>query len=416
MNHRMPIFALLALTLSLLEPVTMAQKPPAPAPAPAPPPPTQPSRPANSLPPGSAASQPTGDLVMYLRGRVATNDGTTVPNDVLIERICNNRVRQQSYASFHGEFTMQLGSRADSFLDASGDSPSQSAVAGKDSSMGIPRSELRNCELRASSFGFHAGVISLVDLDSFSGNVDVGVIVVQRASKIKGLTLSATPYKAPKDALRAYEKGLQAERNGKLADAHKYFETAVEIYPKYLNAWFQLGTILQKENQNDAARKAYIQATTIDTKFLPPYLSLASMAYEAENWTELLSLTGHILDFDQLNHDDVTGYIIDLDPLNYAEAYFYNAAANYNLNKLEAAEKSALKAEHVDLRTRFPQLHLLLAHIFARKNNYANAISELQMYLELAPHAKNADQVREQLAKLEKLNGSASTSEKPDHM
>jgi cytochrome c-type biogenesis protein CcmH/NrfG len=416
MNHRMRIFAMLALTLSLLEPVTMAQKPPAPAPAPAPPPPTQPSRPANSLPPGSAASQPTGDLVMYLRGRVATNDGTTVPNDVLIERICNNRVRQQSYASFHGEFTMQLGSRADSFLDASGDSPSQSAVAGKDSSMGIPRSELRNCELRASSFGFHAGVISLVDLDSFSGNVDVGVIVVQRASKIKGLTLSATPYKAPKDALRAYEKGLQAERNGKLADAHKYFETAVEIYPKYLNAWFQLGTILQKENQNDAARKAYIQATTIDTKFLPPYLSLASMAYEAENWTELLSLTGHILDFDQLNHDDVTGYIIDLDPLNYAEAYFYNAAANYNLNKLEAAEKSALKAEHVDLRTRFPQLHLLLAHIFARKNNYANAISELQMYLELAPHAKNADQVREQLAKLEKLNGSASTSEKPDHM
>jgi cytochrome c-type biogenesis protein CcmH/NrfG len=353
---------------------------------------------------------------MYLRGRVATNDGTTVPNDVLIERICNNRVRQQSYASFHGEFSMQLGSRADSFLDASGDSPLQSAPAGKDSSMGIPRRELRNCELRASTAGFHFGVISLVDLDTFGSNVDVGVIVVQRAGKIKGLTLSATPYKAPKDALRAYEKGLQAERNGRLADAHKYFETAVEIYPKYLNAWFQLGTVLQKENQNDAARKAYIQATTIDTKFLPPYLSLASMAYETENWTELLSLTGHILDFDQLNHADVTGYIIDLDPLNYAEAYFYNAAANYNLNKLEAAEKSALKAEHVDLRTRFPQLHLLLAHIFARKNNYANAISELQMYLELAPHAKNADQVREQLAKLQKLNGSASTGEKPDHM
>jgi len=38
------------------------------------------------------------------------------------------------------------------------------------------------------------------------------------------MTMSATPYKAPKDARRAYEKGLQAERNGKLADAHKYFE------------------------------------------------------------------------------------------------------------------------------------------------------------------------------------------------
>jgi hypothetical protein len=79
-----------------------------------------------------------------------------------------------------------------------------------------------------------------------------------------------------------------------------------------------------------------------------------------------------------------------------------------------AAEKSGLKAEHVDLRSRYPELHLLLAEIFARKNNYARAITEIQTYLALAPHAKDADQVREQLVKLEKLNGPGSTSEKPD--
>jgi tetratricopeptide (TPR) repeat protein len=105
---------------------------------------------------------------------------------------------------------------------------------------------------------------------------------------------------------------------------------------------------------------------------------------------------------------------LDLDPSNYAEAYFYNAVANYKLNKIEAAEKSGLKAEHVDLRTRYPELHLLLAEIFARKNNYALAITEIQTYLALTPHAKDAAQVREQLAKLEKLNGSVSTIEKPD--
>ena len=88
--------------------------------------------------------------------------------------------------------------------------------------------------------------------------------------------------------------------------------------------------------------------------------------------------------------------------------------ANYKLNKIEDAEKSALKAEHLDLRTHFPQLHLLLAEIFARKDNYAVAIAQIQTYLALAPHAKDADQVREQLAKLEKLNGSPSTSEKPN--
>src|SRR5258708_3162912 len=152
--------------------------------------------------------------------------------------------------------------------------------------------------------------------------IDVGAIVVQRTTKVEGMTLSAIPYKAPKDARRAYEKGVEAERNGKLANARKYFEQAVEIYPGYASAWFQLGAVLLKENQNDAARTAYIQATTIDTKFLPPYLSLALMAYEAENWTEVLKLTSPILDLDLWSPAAVTGYILGLDPIGCADASF----------------------------------------------------------------------------------------------
>lgn len=302
---------------------------------------------------------------------------------------------------------MQLGSRADSFPVASVDSTSSYGAASKDSGMGISRRELTKCELRASASGFRPRVVSLLDLDPSGSSIDVGVIVVERGTKIKGTTLSAIPYKAPKDARKAYEKGVQAEKNGKLADAHKYLETAVEIYPSSANAWFQLGTVLQKQNQMDAARKAFTQATTVDTKFLPPYLSLSSMAYQTGDWTEVLTLTDHILDLDPMNHAAVNNYILDLDPVNYAGAYFYNAMANYKLNKIEDAEKSALKAEHLDLLTHFPQLHLLLAEIFARKSNYAIAIAEIQTYLALAPQARDADLAREQLARLEKLSGTS---------
>jgi hypothetical protein len=409
MSQRMRIFLLLAIA-ALLARVTVAQKPPAPAP----PPSTPPSPPATPSPRSLEPSQPREELVMFLGGRVVTHDGAPIPNDVLVERVCNSRARQEVYASPHGDFSMQLGSRTDSFPEASADATSPYGVASKDSVMGISRRELTKCELRVSASGFHSRVVSLLDLDTFGGRIDVGVIVVQRGTKIDGKTLSATPYKAPKDARRAYEKGLQAEKNGKLADARKYFETAVEAYPSFANAWFQLGTVLQKENRKDAARMAYTQATTTNTAFLPPYLSLASMAYEAENWAEVLSFTGHILDLDPLNHADVTGYTLDLDSANYAEAYFYNALANYKLNKIEAAERSGLKAQHLDLRTRYPELHLLLAEIFARKKNYALAVTEIQTYLALAPHTKDVEQVREQLTKLEKLSGSVSTGEKPD--
>jgi tetratricopeptide (TPR) repeat protein len=409
MHPRMRIFVELALAVGFLVPVAFAQKPPAPAPPPA----TPPSQPANRTPSSTSPAQPREDLVMFLSGRVATDDGTPVPYDVLVERVCNASIRQQVYAT-GGNFSMQLGSRTDSYLDATGDRSPQYGEASKVSGMGISRHELTNCELRATVSGFRSNVVRLIELTPFSSSMDVGAIVVHRTEKIKGMTLNASAYKAPKDARRAYEKGIEAEKHGKLADARQSFEKAVEIYPKYTNAWFQLGTVLQNLAQKESARTAYTRATTIDSKFLPPYLSLASMAYEAEDWSQVLNLTNHVLDLDPLKYANVTGYILDLDPVDYAEAYFYNSAANYNLNKIEDAERSGLKAERLDLRPRFPQLHLLLAEIFARKNNYAAAIEETKIYLELVPHAKNADRVRERLAKLEKLNDPVSSGEKTD--
>jgi tetratricopeptide (TPR) repeat protein len=292
-------------------------------------------------------------------------------------------------------------------VDASGDSgtgwPSRQGVAGKDLSMGIPRNELTNCELRASVAGFQSDTVNLVDLIPTSGMIDVGAIVVQRTAVVKGATLSATPYKAPPNARKAYEKGLDAEKNGKLAEAEKYFAKAAEIYPRYASAWYQLGAVLEKENQKDPAREAYGKAIASEPRYLPPYRSLASMAFETGDWSELLRLTSYILERDPLAHTNAKEYLLDLDETNPAEIYFYNAIANFKLNQIAEAEKSALQAEHVDLPVRFPQLHLLLAEISARRKDYALAVSELRAYLELAPHAQNVDQVRAQLAKLEQL-------------
>ena len=387
----------IVLAMGLLVPVALAQKPSG-SPSPPPSKPTQPAT-INPVQPNQPVQQQ--DVVLFLHGRIATNDGTSLPNDALVERICNNRVRQQVYVSPGGDFSMQLGTRFDSFVDASGEPTSQDAFARRAMTEGIPRRDLVNCEVKATVAGFRSNSVNLVELTPSGSAIDVGAIVVERTTKVKGATISAIPYKAPPLAQKAYEKGLEAESNGKLAEARKYFEQALNVYPRFASAWFQLGRILEKDNQVEPARAAYTKASSIDTKFAPPRLSLASMAFKAGNWTEVLQLTGYIIDHDLLNHGDIAGDLLDLDEVNPAEAYFYNAVANFKLDKIEEAQKSALKAEHVDLRTNFPQLHLLLGEIFVRTKNYTSAILELQTYLKLAPHPKDADLVREQLAKLE---------------
>jgi hypothetical protein len=412
MNDRRTIYIQAALAAGLVvAPVAWAQKPPAPTPTP--PPTAPPTRPGGTTPTGSQPTQPGQpglDVVLFLTGRVSSNDSTQLPNDTMVERICNGKVRQQVYAAPRGDFSMQMGSMTQTFLDSSADPSSQFPGTRRDPNSGIPRRELEGCELRASAPGFRSNSISLMEVDTFGENVDVGAIVLKRLGKVKGLTVSAAEYKAPTDARKAYEKGMEAEGNGKLSDARRYFEKAVEIYPVYAIAWSQLGAVLQKLEEKSAAREAYTKATTTDAKLLQPYLGLASMAFEVENWTEVLSFTRPILEVDPLK--DVAGYFVDLDPLNYSEAYFYNAVANFKLNKLDEAKRSALKAEQ--RLTHFPQLNFLVAQIYIRRNDYPAAIVELQRYLDLAPHAPQADQAREQLAKLQKLNDSTPTTEKPD--
>jgi hypothetical protein len=82
-NNRRRNFIELAFAIGLLAPVAVAQKPPTPPTAP------PPNRPSIAPPPTTQPTQPAMDLVMFLSGRIATNDGTPVPSDLLVERICS---------------------------------------------------------------------------------------------------------------------------------------------------------------------------------------------------------------------------------------------------------------------------------------------------------------------------------------
>jgi tetratricopeptide (TPR) repeat protein len=192
---------------------------------------------------------------------------------------------------------------------------------------------------------------------------------------------------APKDAKKAMEKGQNAIKKAKWDDAQKEFQKAVEMYPKYANAWVELGRVQEHQNDVEGARKSYSAALEADGKLVTPYLELASMAAREQKWQEV---------------SDRTDYVLNLNPVDFPQAYLLNSISNYYLKKLDAAEKSAREGLNHDAEHHFPRINQVLGVVLAQKRDYAGAAEQLRRYLRYSPNGSDADMARKQLAQIEK--------------
>jgi hypothetical protein len=347
---------------------------------------------------------------IFLSGKVVMEDGTPPPDSVVIERICNGRVRPEAYTDSKGRFSFQLGQNMGMMQDASVSSadagfgganvPGQRGGLGGGiggMNRGVSEQELNGCELRASLAGFRSEVVQLTGRRMFD-NPDVGTIIMRRLGNVEGTTISMTSLQAPKDAKKAYEKGrdiLKKNKNNdpkKVEQALKEFEKAVQVYPKYAVAWFELGLMAERKDDVEGARKAYAEALSADSKYVSPYLQMALLSAKENKWQDVA---------------DTTERVIKLNPVDFPHAFFYNSVANYNLRKIDAAEQSAREAVKLDTMHRIPKAQHLLGMILADKRDYTGAAENLRGYLKFAPQAQDADTVRQQLSELDKLTGGA---------
>jgi len=332
---------------------------------------------------------------IFLSGKVILEDGTPPPDSVTIERVCNGVVRPEAYTDSKGRFSFQLG-QANLFADAS--IGSNDSMSGFDSQSGgggafdlggggISERDLMGCEIRASLVGYRSDVVTLAGRRSLD-RPEVGTIVLHRYANVPGTTISITSLAAPKDAVKAFNKGREAFRKEKWGEARKQFEKAVEAYPKYAAAWYELGLTLARLKDGAGASKAYQQAFSADERYLPPYIQLTAIAAQKHDWSEVVART------DQL---------MKLDPLNFPGVYLFNSIGQFNVQNMDAAEKSAREAIRLDTTHRFPDANRVLGVILALRGDLEGAVENLKVYLKLAPNASEAQMAKEQLAKIEQL-------------
>jgi tetratricopeptide (TPR) repeat protein len=134
-----------------------------------------------------------------------------------------------------------------------------------------------------------------------------------------------------------------------------------------------------------------------DKNYVNPYVELARIAAVESKWQEAADLTDHAL---------------ELDPVDFPDGYYLNMLADYNLNQLDGAVRSARKLERLDSLHQIPQAFLILAAVLDRKRDFAGEADQWRQYLKCAPQAANVGEVRSRLQKLEKDKGQQADSSK----
>jgi len=339
---------------------------------------------------------------IYISGKVLMDDGTPPPEQVVVERVCNGNPRPEGYTDSKGRFSFALGQNSAMMADASVGSMGGSDLGmgdgirtnnrgggnmgGMGNQRGISERDLMGCEVRANLPGFRSDVVSLSGRRSMD-NPDVGVLVLHRMAKVEGYTFSGTSAYAPKDAKKAYDKGRDAVKKNKLPDAEKEFQKAVDAYPKYAVAWYELGMVHQQQKQLDEAKKCYLESLKADSKFVSPYAQLARLSVANQNWEETAEYSGKLL---------------KLNPYFSPEVYFYGAVANLNLKNLDAAEEQAREGLKMDPKNRNPRMNQVLGVVLAQKQDFKGAAESMRSYLKLAPNATDVDHVKRQLEEIER--------------
>ncbi|HET8547896.1 MAG TPA: tetratricopeptide repeat protein [Bryobacteraceae bacterium] len=336
---------------------------------------------------------------IYLSGKVMLDDGTAPPPGIVIERVCNGIAKAEGYTDSKGRFSFQLGQNMGVLQDASVSSADgfgglTSPIGGR--TQGISERELAGCEIRASLPGFRSDSVNLVGRRALD-NPDVGTIVLHRLAKVEGFTFSATSALAPKDARKAYEKGVEQLKKDKAGAAEQELTKATTLYPKYAAAWYQLGVAYHQQNKLADAKRAYEESLRADSKFVSPYERLAVLAASEKKWDDVAQNTAQM---------------IKLNPYYSPQVYFYSAVAHYNLQKMEIAEEHAREAAKMDEKHRIPRINQLLGIILAQKRDYKGAAENMRIYLKANPDAADAAMVRNQLAEVEKELGGGGTAQR----
>jgi hypothetical protein len=368
--------------------------------------------PTNPTPPRSILSKidqaAARTPVLMLSGSVLLEDNSPPPERVMVELVCDSQVIRQVSSGNQGHFRIEIADRANTNVgdpSVSGQGAyriglgggSQTGPGGDGMQAGdyhhrlFGKTDFSGCEVRvARSAGYSSDVIRLGVRGSLE-SPDIGVLTLRPLSDAAGTTVSLTTLSAPEKAREAYESAREAlgKRKPDTEKANKKLQEAVEIFPGFAAAWDLLARTRFADRDFEGAQNAFERAVEADEKFLSPYLGLAQIEIERQDWAAAIKLTQKV---------------IELNP-KLAQSYYLDGLAHFYQGDLKTAEMSLLIVKEKGYSRAYPMALLHLGIIHTSQGNVPAAVSEFQGYLEFTPAEQipewHRDRIQQQVSQWE---------------
>ncbi len=202
---------------------------------------------------------------------------------------------------------------------------------------------------------------------------------VPRRNIVNARVAAITP-----EARKEFDAGYAAIKDNNFEGAIPHLEKAVELYPKYAEAYQLLGVAQLQTNRGQQAESSLIKAIEIDDKMIRAQYLLGV----------LYAKTGRA----NLADKPLTRFA-ELDPQN-PDAHFELAKVSFALNKFPEAEEHARRS--IELKESNAGVYIVLGYALLRQKKSDDAKQALQQFLKKDPNSPMATDIKKLIGEIDK--------------
>jgi Tfp pilus assembly protein PilF len=200
-----------------------------------------------------------------------------------------------------------------------------------------------------------------------------------------GTTVSVVDMNIPKNANKLFDKATQSIADKNWEKALDQLNQAIAIYPRYVQAYNNLGVVYARMGNRPSEREALEKAISLNDHFAPAWVNLGRMAIIGRDFPTAETMLDKAAGLDPTNSET----LLILANVELMNLHYDQAIANCRKVHAIGQDSHAL-------------VHFIAARALEHESRLPDAEAELRTFLKEEPDGARAEAARKELANLQK--------------